>query len=194
MTSASTSSARYIIGATCSLPVLRPRWWTRASGAPSKGPPTRPSFARNSSITLVFQSPGPVMAVSLRKAGPSMCAASQTSSFFRLAGPEPAGALRVPARRASGGRSAGAGTPPQRFPGHGSAPCVGRRGLALELQGDERLVAHHLGVVAGREPVGVTGPQVALGAVVGGDVQGAGHHVAEVCGLAAVRAGERLDA
>jgi hypothetical protein len=42
-------------------------------------------------------------------------------------------------------------------PAAGSAVCVGLCGLALELQGNERLVAHHLGVVDRLDPVGVTG-------------------------------------
>src|SRR3982074_1423160 len=56
MTLSSASCGRYIIGLTYSRPLLRPRWCTRTSGAPSKGLPTRPPFARNSATTLVFQS------------------------------------------------------------------------------------------------------------------------------------------
>src|SRR4051794_1594524 len=56
MTLSSVSSGRYIIGVTCWWPVLRPRWVTRTIGAPSKGPPTRPSLARNSLMVFVFQS------------------------------------------------------------------------------------------------------------------------------------------
>src|SRR5687767_15722837 len=86
------------------------------------------------------------------------------------------------------------GAAPRGSPTARSALCVGLCGLALELQGDEGLVAHHLGVVAWLEPVGVTGLEVALGAVVRGDVDRATHDVAEVGGLAALRAGDRLDA
>src|SRR6266516_6697558 len=56
MTSGSVSCGRYIVGVTYSRPLLRPRWCTRTSGAPSKVPPTLPSFARNSSMVFAFQS------------------------------------------------------------------------------------------------------------------------------------------
>src|SRR5205823_2833350 len=64
MASASASSGRYIMGVTYSRPLLRPRWCTRTRGAPSKVPPTRPSLARNSAITLSFQSLGSGMSAS----------------------------------------------------------------------------------------------------------------------------------
>src|SRR5437879_5589940 len=66
MASGSVSSARYIIGVTYSCPLLRPRWCSRTSGAPSKTPPTLPSFARNSVIVFVFQSFASVMSNSSR--------------------------------------------------------------------------------------------------------------------------------
>src|SRR6266581_301024 len=46
----------YIIGFTRSCPVLAPTVCRRSTGAPSNGPPTLPSLARNSSIILLFQS------------------------------------------------------------------------------------------------------------------------------------------
>src|SRR6185503_10996772 len=41
---------------TYSRPLVRPRVCSRVIGAPSKFPPTLPSFARNSSMVCVFQS------------------------------------------------------------------------------------------------------------------------------------------
>src|SRR3978361_640702 len=55
MVAGSLSSAWYMTGATNSLPDLRPRWWRRVTGAPSKLPPTLPSLARNSEMTWSFQ-------------------------------------------------------------------------------------------------------------------------------------------
>src|SRR6266496_2027405 len=46
----------YIIGFTRSCPVLAPTVCKRSTGAPSNGPPTLPSLARNSSMILLFQS------------------------------------------------------------------------------------------------------------------------------------------
>src|ERR671918_368374 len=46
----------YATGLTRSLPVLAPRVWRRSTFAPSNGPPTLPSLARNSSMILAFQS------------------------------------------------------------------------------------------------------------------------------------------
>src|SRR5215471_21381905 len=46
----------YIIGFTRSCPVLAPTVCRSSSGAPSNGPPTLPSLARNSSMILLFQS------------------------------------------------------------------------------------------------------------------------------------------
>src|SRR5690348_7946150 len=56
MVSGSVSFGRYIVGVTYSRPLLRPWWCNRTIGAPSKFPPTRPSFARNSAIVAAFQS------------------------------------------------------------------------------------------------------------------------------------------
>src|SRR6185295_8099290 len=50
------SCGRYIVGVTYSRPLLRPRWCSSAIGAPSKTPPTLPSFARNSAMVFAFQS------------------------------------------------------------------------------------------------------------------------------------------
>src|SRR5579871_2673700 len=61
MLSGSVSCGRYIVGVTCSRPLLRPRWCTRTIGAPSKTPPTLPSFARNSAMVFAFQSSGSLM-------------------------------------------------------------------------------------------------------------------------------------
>src|SRR5579859_1897050 len=56
MMAGAVSCGRYITGVTCSRPLLRPRWCSRTIGAPSKIPPTRPLFARNSAIVPAFQS------------------------------------------------------------------------------------------------------------------------------------------
>src|SRR6266511_2690075 len=64
--SGSVSCGRYIIGLTYSRPLLRPRWCTSTIGAPSKVPPTRPSFARNSAMVFAFQSSGSLMSNSCR--------------------------------------------------------------------------------------------------------------------------------
>src|SRR2546421_5310408 len=61
MTSGSVSCGRYITGVTYSRPLLRPRWCNRTSGAPSKTPPTLPSFARNSVTVFAFKSSGSLM-------------------------------------------------------------------------------------------------------------------------------------
>src|SRR6266699_2455941 len=66
MMSGSVSCGRYIAGVTCSRPLLRPRWCTRTSGAPSKTPPTLPWLARNSAMVFAFQSSGPLMSNSCR--------------------------------------------------------------------------------------------------------------------------------
>src|SRR5271166_5866126 len=41
-------------------PDLAPTWWSSSSGMPSNIPPTRPSLARNSSITFALKSAGEV--------------------------------------------------------------------------------------------------------------------------------------
>ncbi len=46
-------------GETRSIPDLAPIWWMRISMMPAHGPPTRPSFARNSSMILVLKSLAP---------------------------------------------------------------------------------------------------------------------------------------
>src|SRR5215831_3153661 len=51
-------TAWYIIGLTRSWPVLAPTVCSSRSGAPSNGPPTLPSLARNSAMILLFQSSG----------------------------------------------------------------------------------------------------------------------------------------
>src|SRR5215470_2734050 len=56
MMSGSVSFGRYIVGVTYSRPLLRPRWCSSTIGAPSKLPPTLPSFARNSAMVGAFQS------------------------------------------------------------------------------------------------------------------------------------------
>src|ERR1700743_1093896 len=68
MMSGSVPCGRYIIGVTYPRPLLRPRWWTRTMGAPSKFPPTRPAFARNSAMVFAFQSSGSLMPNSCRYA------------------------------------------------------------------------------------------------------------------------------
>jgi hypothetical protein len=44
---------------TRSIPDLAPMWWMRIGVVPAHGPPTRPSFARNSSMILVLKSLAP---------------------------------------------------------------------------------------------------------------------------------------
>src|SRR5947207_8634719 len=66
MTSSLPSCGMYIIGVTYSRPLLRPRWCTKTIGAPSKVPPTLPSFARNSAMVFAFQSSGSFMSNSCR--------------------------------------------------------------------------------------------------------------------------------
>src|SRR5258708_10275914 len=66
MMSGSVSCGRYIIGLTYSRPLLRPRLCTRTIGAPSKFPPTLPSFARNSAMVFAFQSSVSLMPNSCR--------------------------------------------------------------------------------------------------------------------------------
>src|SRR4030088_764894 len=56
MLSGLVSCGRYIVGVTYSRPLLRPRVCSRTIGAPSKTPPTLPSFARNSVMVCAFQS------------------------------------------------------------------------------------------------------------------------------------------
>src|SRR6266550_2163393 len=56
MMSGSVSCGRYMTGLTYSRSLRRPRWCTRTIGAPSKIPPTLPSFARNSAMVFAFQS------------------------------------------------------------------------------------------------------------------------------------------
>src|SRR6516164_5892716 len=43
-------------GVTRSIPDLAPMWWMRIIGVPANAPPTRPSFARNSSTIAVLKS------------------------------------------------------------------------------------------------------------------------------------------
>ena len=45
-------------GVTRSIPDLAPMWWMRISVVSAQGPPTRPWFARNSSMILVLKSLG----------------------------------------------------------------------------------------------------------------------------------------
>src|SRR5450432_939235 len=52
----SVSCGMYIIGLTYSRPLWRPRACTKTIGAPWKGPPTLPSFARNSAMVFAFHS------------------------------------------------------------------------------------------------------------------------------------------
>src|SRR4051794_37913702 len=54
------------MGVTYSRPLLRPRWCSKTSNAPSKGPPTRPPLARNSAMVDAFQSFGSGMSGSCR--------------------------------------------------------------------------------------------------------------------------------
>src|ERR1700760_3297740 len=65
MMSGLVSCGRYITGVTNSRPLLRPRWCSRTIGAPSKGPPTLPSLARNSVMVFAFQSSVSLMLNSL---------------------------------------------------------------------------------------------------------------------------------
>jgi hypothetical protein len=48
-------------GVTRAIPDLAPMWWTSISGVPARGPPTRPSFARNSAMILLFEVVGVFM-------------------------------------------------------------------------------------------------------------------------------------
>src|ERR1700733_1735141 len=66
MMSGLVSCGRYMVGVTYSRPLLRPRWCSRTIGAPSKFPPTLPSFARNSAMVLAFQSSASLMSNSCR--------------------------------------------------------------------------------------------------------------------------------
>src|SRR6266571_6470581 len=74
MTSGPVSCGRYINGLTYSRPLLRPRCCNRTIGAPSKFPPTLPSFARNSAMVFAFQSSGSLMSNSLSLGGDAFCA------------------------------------------------------------------------------------------------------------------------
>src|SRR5690348_13076476 len=74
MMSGSVSCGRYIVGVTYSRPLLRPTWCSRTSGAPSKFPPTLPSFARNSAMVFAFQSSGSLMSNCLSLGGDACCA------------------------------------------------------------------------------------------------------------------------
>src|SRR3954452_20630188 len=66
--------------------------------------------------------------------------------------------------------------------------------LRLEFQADERRVADDPGVVTGLDDVHAPGAEVGLGAVLVGHVQRSGLDDADVPRLAAVGAGNRLDA
>src|SRR6266487_3188736 len=66
MMSGSVSCGRYMTGLTYSRSLWRPRWCTRTIGAPSKFPPTLPSFARNCAMVLAFQSSASLMSNSCR--------------------------------------------------------------------------------------------------------------------------------
>src|SRR6516164_11042499 len=73
MMSSSVSCGRYIVGVTYSRPLLRPRWCSRTIGAPSKLPPTLPSFARNSAMVFAFQSSVSLMSNSCRSRSRGTC-------------------------------------------------------------------------------------------------------------------------
>src|SRR5947207_15250016 len=67
------------------------------------------------------------------------------------------------------------------------------RGLALELEGRVRGVAHDPRLVARKDLVGVSDTDVELAPLIGDDVQAARDAIADVVGLARVGADERLD-
>src|SRR5580692_8794102 len=94
MASGSVSCGRYIIGVTYSRPLLRPRWCTRTIGAPSKFPPTRPSFARNSAMVFAFQSSGSIMSNSSKSL--------PDTATTRLAGRQVSRRHRITVIRAAG--------------------------------------------------------------------------------------------
>src|SRR3954464_8716047 len=71
---------------------------------------------------------------------------------------------------------------------------VGLRGLALELQRLERLVAQYPRVMPRLDAVDVTGAEVDFVSIVGRDVNRAGAHVAQVRGLPALAPDPRLAA
>ena len=92
----------YIIGFTRSWPERAPVVWSRSIGAPSNWPPTAPSLARNSSITLAFQSAISLISVL------SWSAAHPPGQSAARRWPRPAvAALRAarPGTRAPGGRA-----------------------------------------------------------------------------------------
>src|ERR1700722_16658531 len=120
MMSGLVSFPRYIVGVTYSRPLLRPRWCSRTMGAPSKLPPTLPSFARNSAMVLAFQSSGSLMPNSFRCTIPG-------TGFDRARKAPPA----CPAihhqtwRQEGGGASPDSGDLPSGTLGSGNAPAVG---------------------------------------------------------------------
>src|SRR5437660_10647934 len=123
----SASSRRYITGVTYSRPLLRPRWWTSATGAPSKLPPTRPPLARNSVMILEFQS--------------FASGISASSCCFRSAGGRGVSSREV--RSHEGGRSI-----------EGCIPLVEQRGVRLEHVRNPRTHLEGHGYVRGGCPCG----------------------------------------
>ena len=58
MTRRPSASELYTSGVTRSVRVLAPMWWMRMIGVPARSPPTCPSFARNSAMTLLGELTG----------------------------------------------------------------------------------------------------------------------------------------
>src|SRR6266566_9607364 len=86
MMSGSVSCGRYMTGLTYSRSLWRPRWCTRTIGAPSKVPPTLPSFARNSAMVFAFQSSASLMSNSCRSRSRGM-GWDRVLDGHRLSGP-----------------------------------------------------------------------------------------------------------
>src|SRR6516225_4088647 len=149
------SWARYITGFTHSVPVLRPVVCSSSTGAPSNGPPTRPSLARNSSTTLRFQSLATVMA--LLRPGPPC------GGPWRLehrAGGGHSGAQRPGLLAARRGQEVLAGSPGQRVV-VAEHPLTVRQGALVERQRGGPLAGRLVGgsqVAPGGQGVWVVGP------------------------------------
>ncbi len=121
---------------------------------------------------------GTVVDVKIAYVDPATGEITETDASGAMPVRQPCRRSAWPARPAFGSRRSGEGG--------------GRR--AVELEAHHRFVADHPGVVAGLDEVGVAGPDVGLGAVVVHDVHRPGHDYADVAGLAAVTADDRLDA
>src|SRR5262249_37219544 len=143
------STGMYIIGFTRSCPVLAPTVCRSSSGAPSNGPPTLPSLARNSSMILLFQSdisgtssfsaahspgspPGRSLAMRHRSTAASRGFIPAAEGTAEQGSSEPPG-LRAEADRVCRARlSACAGLPA--CAGRGLLACGGRAGGAALAQ------------------------------------------------------------